>query len=233
MSEKLPPRKRAPARNKENGDPKECPPEIEARLLPIVEALLVEHGYEKFNIRDAAKLAEMGSATIYKYFESKEYLSLRVARKVDERISQLLSVHLDLEGSAHRQWRQFYDCLFSIYDNDSAAAIIQNVAMPTYIWFLPESRWPVSLVRSQILHLIKKGRASGELDPDVSIMQMLAVHYMHTVREVRLWHTRKRRWPLADRVDRFFPVLWKTISAPVGPGENMQVFRASTPLADG
>lgn len=231
MSEK-PPRKSAAARNQDGG-PRQCPPEIEARLLPIVEALLVEHGYEKFNIRDAAKSAEMGSATIYKYFESKEHLSLRVARKVDERVSELLSVHLNHEGSAHRQWRQFYDRLFAIYDNDNAAAIIQNVAMPTYIWFLPESRWPVSLVRGQVLQLIRKGRASGELDPDVSVMQMLAAHYMHTVREVRLWHTRKRRWPLVDRVDRFFPVLWKTISAPAMLEEKIRSLRASTPPAGG
>ena len=194
-----------------------APSDIEARLLPVVESLLFEHGYAGFNIRDVAKRAEMGSATIYKYFGSKELLALRILRDQDAKVAEAVRPVVAAIGPAKQQWRSVYDGLLSYYDRDLVAAVVQNVAMPTNTWFLPESRWPVSAVLNILRELIARGRRTGELDPAISDNQILAAHYMHVVREVRLWRSRDMRWRLADRVDQFFPIIWKTISTPQTP----------------
>src|SRR5690606_3735587 len=190
-----------------------APIEIEQRLLPVVEALLYENGYTGLNIREIAKTVGMGPATIYKYFSSKEGLVLRVLQDQDDLIAATLRPAL--RGADHRaKWRSFYVNLLKYYDDHPVTAVIQNVSMPTGTWFLPEQRWPVVAVAGILRELIREGRASGDLDPDVTDNQIMATHYMHLVREVRLWSSRDMRWRLANRIDKFFPIVWKTISRP-------------------
>jgi AcrR family transcriptional regulator len=192
-----------------------APAEIEQRLLPVVEALLYENGYAGLNIREIAKSVGMGPATIYKYFSSKEGLVLRVLQDQDEQVAA--AIRPALQGSDHRaKWLNFYDNLLNYYDDHPVTAVTQNVSMPTATWFLPEQRWPVVAVSGLVRDLIRQGRVSGALDPDVTDNQIMATHYMHLVREVRLWRTRDMRWQLASRIDKFFPIVWKTISRPAG-----------------
>jgi len=194
----------------------EAPTNIEERLLPIVEELLYEHGYHGLNIREIAKRIGMGPATIYKYFGSKEGLALRVLQEQDIRVACAIARRIPHEGAAEEKWRALYRSLLGYYDKNIRTAVIQNAAMPATTWFLSEEKWPVSAVANILRELIREGRASGELDPDVSDNQIMAIHYMHLVREVRLWQSRRMSWRLVDRIDRFFPIVWKTISAPAG-----------------
>jgi len=190
------------------------PGDIESRLLPVVEELLFENGYAGLNIRDVAKRTGMGPATIYKYFGSKELLALRVLQNQDEMIARVVAAAIPAASSVKAKWRAFYTGLLNYYDEHPNVAVIQNMAMPTNTWFLPESKWPVIALARIIRDLIREGRATSELDPVVSDNQVMATHYMHLVREVRLWRSRDMRWRLADRIDQFFPILWKTISSP-------------------
>jgi AcrR family transcriptional regulator len=192
----------------------EAPTDIEERLLPIVEELLFEHGYHGLNIREIAKRIGMGPATIYKYFGSKEGLALRVLQEHDIRVACAITRRIPSEGLVEPKWRALYRALLSYYDKNIRTAVIQNVAMPTTTWFLSEEKWPVSAVANILRELIREGRATGELDRAVSDNQIMAIHYMHLVREVRLWQSRGMSWRLADRIERFFPIIWKTISAP-------------------
>jgi AcrR family transcriptional regulator len=195
----------------------QAPTEIEQRLLPVVEELLFQHGFSGLNIREVSRAVEMGPATIYKYFGSKEGLALRVLQDQDRQVAMAIAPHIPESASAHTKWKAFYRALLSFYDKHPKIAVIQNIAMPTHTWFLPEEKWPVTAVARVIRRLIKEGRATGELDPAVTDNQIMAAHYMHFVREVRLWRSRDMGWRLADRVDTFFPVVWKTISAPGAP----------------
>jgi AcrR family transcriptional regulator len=195
-------------------DEQGAPPDVEARLLPVVEELLFERGYLGLNIRDVAKRVGMGPATIYKYFGSKEGLALRIVQDQDTEIARSIQESVEVDASNRLKWRAFYGALLSYYDDHLTAAVIQNMSMPSNTWFLPEDKWPVTAIARIIRQLIEEGRASGELDPAVSDNQMMATHYMNLVREVRLWRSRNMRWRLADRIDQFFPIVWKTISAP-------------------
>jgi len=190
------------------------PAEIATRLLPVVEALLREKGYSGLNIREVAERTGMGPATIYKYFGSKEGLALRVIKDQDSAIAAHVAERIPADGPAKQKWLAFYRALLGYYDDHPTAAAVQNIAMPTSTWFLPEDQWPVTGLARVLRGLIQEGRADGELDPAVADNQIAATHYMHLVREVRLWWTRGRRWRLTDRIDRFFPVIWKTISTP-------------------
>ena len=193
------------------------PPDIEQRLLPVVEELLFQHGFNGLNIREVSRSVEMGPATIYKYFGSKEGLALRVLQDQDQQIAIAIAPHIPASASAYAKWKAFYRALLSFYDQNPKIAVIQNIAMPTHTWFLPEEKWPVAAVSRIIRRLIEEGRATAELDPAVTDNQIMAAHYMHFVREVRLWRSRDMGWRLAARVETFFPVVWKTISAPGAP----------------
>jgi AcrR family transcriptional regulator len=191
--------------------------DVEERLLPAVEDLLYKHGYNGLNIRELAKTTGMGSATIYKYFGSKEQLALRVLQDQDRLIAAAVAPQIPQTGAAYVKWKSFYSALLSYYDEHARVAVIQNTAMPTSTWFLPEEKWPVNAVTGLIRKLIAEGRATDELDPAVTDNQIIATHYMHFVREVRLWRSRDMRWRLGERLETFFPIVWKTISAPGAP----------------
>lgn len=193
------------------------PAEIETRLLPVVETLLFEHGFSGLNIREVSRAIEMGPATIYKYFGSKEGLALRVLQDQDRQIARAIGSKIPRDATAYEKWKSFYRALLSYYDDHVSVAVIQNISMPTNTWFLSEEKWPVSEVARVIRRLIREGRATGELDPDVTDNQIMATHYMHFVREIRLWRSRNMGWKLVNRLDRFFPIVWKTISKPGAP----------------
>lgn len=204
------------AQTEMRSDFQEAPADIQERLLPIVEEMLFENGYQGLNIRDIAKRIGMGPATIYKYFGSKEGLALRVLQEQDIRIAYAVHRRIPQKGTSEAKWRAFYEALLSYYDKNVKTAVIQNSAMPSTTWFLPEEKWPVSAVANMLRELIRDGRTSEELDPAISDNQIMAIHYMYLVREVRLWQSRRMTWRLVDRIDRFFPIVWKTISAPAG-----------------
>jgi len=191
-----------------------APVEIEARLLPVVETLLCKNGYVGLNIREIAKEIGMGPATIYRYFLSKEGLALRIVQDQDREIAKAVGPAIQAGGSDYDKWKSFYNALLSYYDAHPVVAVVQNISMPTNTWFLPEDKWPVTDVAKIIRKLIREGRASQGLDPAVADNQIMATHYMYLVREVRLWRSRDMKWRLADRIDRFFPIVWKTISNP-------------------
>jgi len=193
---------------------KHVPTQIEARLLPVVVDLLFKHGYAGLNIREVSKVTGMGPATIYKYFGSKEKLTLRVLQDLDHQVAEVILPGIPGSGPQYDRWKAFYRSLLSYYDEYPVVAVIQNISMPTSTWFLPQDRWPVVEVAEVIRALISEGRACGELDPLVSDNQILATHYMHLVREVRLWHFRGMSWRLIDRLEIFFAIIWKTISTP-------------------
>ena len=191
-----------------------APADIEARLLPVVEDLLFKKGYAGLNIREISKEIGMGPATIYRYFLSKESLALRIMQDQDREIARAIAPVIQANGSDYAKWKSFYKALLSYYDAHPIAAVVQNISMPTNTWFLPEDKWPVTDVARIIRKLIREGRASQGLDPAVADNQIMATHYMYLVREVRLWRSRDMKWRLADRIDRFFPIVWKTISSP-------------------
>jgi AcrR family transcriptional regulator len=183
----------------------------------VVEELLFQHGFNGLNMREVAREIEMGPATIYKYFGSKEGLALRILQDQDRQIAAAVAPRIPDNATAYAKWKAFYVALLDYYDANPKIAVIQNISMPTHTWFLPEQKWPVAAVARIIRRLIKEGRATGELDPEVTDNQVMATHYMHFVREVRLWRSREMRWRLADRVETFFPIVWKTISTPGAP----------------
>jgi AcrR family transcriptional regulator len=209
-----------------NPDPR-APVEIEARLLPVVEDLLFKKGYAGLNIREIAKEIGMGPATIYRYFLSKENLALRVVQDQDRETAKAITPLIQIVGSDYGKWKSFYQALLSYYDAHPVIAVVQNISMPTNTWFLPEDKWPVTDVARIIRKLIRDGRASQGLDSAVADNQIMATHYMYLVREVRLWRSRDMKWRLADRIDRFFPIVWKTISNPESFAQSLAETRAS------
>ena len=203
-----------------------APVDIEARLLPVVEDLLFKKGYVGLNIREISKEVGMGPATIYKYFLSKDGLALRILQDQDRQIAKAIAPMI-AGGTDYVRWMNFYKALLGYYDANPIAAVVQNISMPTNTWFLPEDKWPVTDVAKIIRKLIREGRASQALDPAVADNQIMATHYMYMVREVRLWRSRDMKWRLVDRIDRFFPIVWKTISSPEVFAQPLAETRAS------
>lgn len=192
------------------------PDHVEKRLFPIVLNMLAKKNYSELKLRSICEKAGMGPSTIYKYYGSKEGLALRLVDTHDQLLADFIRANLDMGMEPKTKWREFYRQLFTYYDQNPKAAILLNISMPTGTWFLSEQEWPVVGLLTIIRRMIADDRATGALDPEISDNQIIAEHYMHVVREVRLWRSRNMKWKLIDRLDNVFPIIWKTISTPAG-----------------
>ena len=65
-------------------------------------------------------------------------------REFQEKVTAHVAGRIPADGPAKQKWLAFYRALLGYYDEHPTAAAVQNIAMPTSTWFLPEDQWPVT-----------------------------------------------------------------------------------------
>ena len=106
----------------------DVPEEIRARLHPVVFEVLSEKPWNEVNIRLIAARAGVSSATIYKYYESKEGLVLAVVREQIIEMTQFVTAHIEKATNYRDKWYRLfqaqlaYNCL--LYKSDAADELL-------------------------------------------------------------------------------------------------------------
>jgi AcrR family transcriptional regulator len=194
----------------------DAPEEIRARLHPVVFEVLSEKSWDEVNIRLIAARAGVSSATIYKYYESKEGLVLAVVREQIVEMMQFVMEHIGKAANYRDKWYRLFQAHLAYNDRNPQFAILTTVYIPAPIWF-DKTSMPTQMIQQVYKPLLREGRRLGIIDPRISSDHLIRQIYMYTAHETLLWYARGRQWNMASRVDDFFSIFWKAVTVAETP----------------
>jgi AcrR family transcriptional regulator len=192
---------------------KKIPLKIKERLYPVVFDSFSRDDFHHVNIRKISQASGVSTGTIYKYFPSKEDLILDILEEKIGDIHQLAALHLQGLESTREKFRKAFWVLMDYYDRNPGFAVSFWVTVPMKTWMQRESyaRFDTYGMLSVISD---EGKKRKIIDPHLKNSQIMGIFFMHCYREVTVWYFQGMKWKLADTVDRFFPIFWKTVSIP-------------------
>jgi len=189
----------------------DIPEKIKASVYPVALVCFSENDFHQVKIKEISDLSGVSTATLYKYFNSKEDLIVRMLEDNLQEISKQAYIHVQGLESTREKWRKLFWVTLNHYDNHPGLAVLYFITVPTKTW-IENILWanpPGSEVMSQI---IATGKACGEIDKSISDNQIMGQFYLNLERAVQVWFIKGKKWKLVDAIDRFFPIFWKTIS---------------------
>lgn len=187
------------------------PDKLKLRLYPVVLELFAENDFHQVNIRDICRLSGVSASTIYRYHASKEALLFAILDEHLSAITGLVREHVQGLESSREIFRKIFWVTMDYYDRHPGLAVTAFITVPMRAWMRE-----AAYVRQEAYELVKqvvmRGRHRGELDPALSPAQVVDLYYMHCHRHIHMWYFRGRQAALADTMDSFFEVLWKTVA---------------------
>lgn len=195
------------------GSRDDVPLEIRQRLYPAVFEAFANNDYSNVGVRELSRISGLSSATIYKYFESKETLLTTIYAELFPFMADEMEKSISTDASTRENFRSMFRRLFEIYDQNNSMPIVFFITVPVKLW-MESGGWRTKEVWPIIHRLIKVGQLEGSIDPKIKVSTAFGIFFMHVQREVQLWYHSGRAWSLNDRVDSFFPYFWRAIYCP-------------------
>ena len=189
------------------------PEKIKQRLYPGVLALFTDNDFHKVTMRDISKASGVSPGSIYRYFPSKEELILSILEEYIEDLHRLIKWHIRGIKSAKEKFYKIFWVVLDYYDNIPGLAVTYFVTVPTRTWMQRGSyrRYDTYAFLTEI---VEEGVKTQEIDPQISAGQITALFFLHCQRAVISWYINGMEWKLAEGIDRFFPIFWKTVARP-------------------
>lgn len=154
--------------------------QIEGRKETIIGAAIlefIENGIDNSKISDIAKRAEVGTATVYRYFETKPKLVIECATKLWKgRQNNLSSAFLPADFKAQNGFEQVKKILCSIgslyEDSPDSLRLLEQFDNYIVKEQIPKEQLRqyesgIMSTRSLMLEAIKAGQADGSIRPDI------------------------------------------------------------------
>ena len=203
----------------------DVPLELRQRLYPAVFEAFADDDFARVGIREISRRSGLSSATIYKYFESKEVLLTTVFGELFPFLADEMGKRVDDAQPAMDNFRAMFRYVLGFYDATPALPITFFITVPLKLW-MESGGWRAAEVEPVMGRVLAAGQRRGELDPGLSVGTLMGLYYMYMQREVHNWYLGGRRWKMADRVDRFLPLFWRTVAAPGGTAVGADVVAA-------
>ncbi|HEY9208123.1 TetR/AcrR family transcriptional regulator [Acidovorax sp.] len=191
----------------------DVPLELRQRLYPAVFEAFANEDFNNVGIREISNLSGVSSATIYKYFDSKEVLLTTVYGEVFPYYAGEMSKCVSVDCAADVNLRALYARLFGLYDSNPSLPTVFFITVPSKLW-MDSGGWKATEVVPIFEMVLAAGQRRGELDPKLTVSGLMGLFYMHMQREVEIWYLGGKSWRLDGRVDAFFHFFWRSVCAP-------------------
>lgn len=190
-----------------------APAKVTTRLFPATLSLLMHADFHQVQIRDIAAESGVSSATIYKYFASKEGLVISILEDFLKSMARKVGTVASSDSDTWMKFREIWAQTLLTYDESPEIAVVYFITVPTRTWMLHES-WQLNEIAKSISIVIEVGRKRGDIDPDISDTQIIGLFYALVGREVEVWYHSGMKWPLISRSDQVFKLFRKAVESP-------------------
>lgn len=191
--------------------------EKQEKVMRAAISEFLEHGFEKGNVADIAKNAEVAKGSIYQYFENKRELFLYAVRWSIELFANKYGKYINLESRDTDIFDFFYKNAKEIWiqmrDEREVVIFIQDVFLGKYNSLTDESMaYMIKVSDEYLLNLIKNGKNNGSIRKDIDD-KILSLFITGVSFKIKEYMMNKARSLGEDIVDEDFEVNEKEIRA--------------------
>jgi AcrR family transcriptional regulator len=144
-----------------------------ALIIRCAKDLILERGVENVSMMDIAKKAELGKATLYLYFPSKELLFLEICNAAAVQFIECFRARLSPGLTAIEVIKLYWQCYLDMFGESDEMMIFFNTwqyLAPGYPFLSLETKdKPLTIFEfyAAIRDMIAQGIAEGAFDPEV------------------------------------------------------------------
>jgi AcrR family transcriptional regulator len=143
-------------------------------ILQCTKELIVERGVEAVSMQDIARRAELGKATLYLYFPSKEAIFEEIFLEAGGYFTEYVESRLSPGISGLEAIKTLWASYIEIFGESSDVFVlfgIKNYLAPGYPFIVDESDRGKTLLPARlylmIVHVLERGVADGTLDRSI------------------------------------------------------------------
>jgi AcrR family transcriptional regulator len=197
----------------ETNDSKKLKPYILQRLEPVVMDEFSGGDFHQVNMRDIAKKADVGYASIYRHFKNKELLLFWFVDKwLSELVTRMTDHLLGLE-EIKEKIRKIIWLQLDYYNRNPKVGRIIMITVPLNVW-MQDKTYGQPQLTGLLLKVLKEGKEQGALDPDLPAHMMLDVINGMIRRMFTMWIYRGQKGNLTDQAGQVFELCWRAIVDP-------------------
>lgn len=191
--------------------PPPIPDDVADRLFPAAIDAFAKRDFHEVGMRDICAASGVSTATIYKYFGSKEALLFAILKRQLAEADLGVREEVGKAETAREQWAACFRGLMQSYDANQDWATVYFITVPTKAW-ISEGSWASFGPAKFLQKLAVRQQKAGEIDASISSSMIVSLVFMLCNREVQLWFYRGKKWRLTDRAERMTTLFWKTVS---------------------
>jgi AcrR family transcriptional regulator len=188
-------------------------PYILQRLEPVVLDEFSAGDFHQVTMRDIAKKAGVGYASIYRHFKNKESLLFWFVDKWLSELVERMTDHLLGLEEIKEKIRKIIWLQLDFYNRNPKVGRIIMITVPLNIW-MQDKTYRQPRLTGLLLKVLKEGKEQGVLDPDLPIPMMLDVVNGMIRRLFTMWVYRGQTGDLTDQASLMFEVSWRAIADP-------------------
>ncbi len=134
--------------------------------LDVAMRLLIERGYNNFNMDELADAAGISKPTVYQYFNSKDELLAHALMRMFEKLEDRFSEYDD-RPPLERLEHSLRTMLRARHETFAALGMAELGVMRSIFQRYPEMIERLSKARAQLGEIIQAAQVAGEIDPEV------------------------------------------------------------------
>ena len=175
-------------------------------------AMLAEAPVHRIAMREAAKRAGVGLATLYKYFGGKEAMVLAVVGPELDALIEAVGAASRREVGVKARFRAVIKAnfVFGRDHEDAARAVLLN--LPAGIWADDETGW-LQRRRAVMVQILKNGRHDGSVRTDIDAAALADLSFGAVDRALEQALRDGQTLDPAALTERVFATLWPAVNA--------------------
>lgn len=143
-------------------------------IIEVAKSIFANRGLHQVQMQEIADAAELGIATLFRYFPKKEHLVLAVANSMVSKMDSHIQKIIDLPLTAYEKMEKIFDYYIEILGDNSIKLIRFHQSFDIYTAtatidenVLPSFFEPREKFAQTILQLVAQGQKDGSIRQDV------------------------------------------------------------------
>ena len=146
------------------------------KIIESALTLFAERGYHGTNVPDIAKMANVGTGTIYRYFKNKETLVNAVYQKFTKKLTETILSDFPSIGSTYEQYLHIMNRLISFAkENKKAFSFIETHNHADYLD--ESSKLIINELEAFLCAFIKEGVSQSKIRSNLTGVVLIAIVY--------------------------------------------------------
>jgi TetR/AcrR family transcriptional regulator, repressor of fatR-cypB operon len=146
------------------------------KIIEAALTLFAERGYHGTNVPDIAKMADVGTGTIYRYFKNKETLVNAVYQKYTKKLTETILLDFPSIGSTYEQYLHIMNRLISFAkENKKAFSFIETHNHADYLD--ESSKLIINELEAFLCAFIKEGVRQSKIRSNLTGVVLIAIVY--------------------------------------------------------